>query len=520
LEIVLEERVKGYRYGSQYIPVTPADEDNFKIPGPPVIRVIGLIGREKVPRHHFLDAPTYLHPAIDSESAHFCFSSIAVTLLKENKIALARFVKRENSDPSLIALLPQINEENSMTSFLLYRIPFSDDVREYNFPSLISFASEKHVKSTPALNKQRQAMEDFVDQLTINDFSRSNTTPGNATLENIYATLHSHLLGLDDEEDEKKVVVPDYQTLLKRNDKKVFADSLYDFFPLEKVEKKSRKKKVFFSDEGEGAQGATPTEGGGGGDQKRAKIEIDVSQMNAAIQADTAKNVLPKPAHLPPAPVPPSNSGRTTTPKASSSSSSSSAAAVVPPATPTTATTTSSSSVPPKREQDREEEEEEEEDNLNLPEFSVGTATPVEDFQSLINAIRAVVPTLSPEERKKRIHRAEETLTKVIQRNVALGGSRTHYKRAVSCLVLLREVSVAEKDCEIFNNYLQLFKKNYQKGRHALAWQLATDQLITLVAKSEVKSSQFKDDQAEEFLADIDNEGRDEEEEGDEEGAV
>jgi hypothetical protein len=516
LEIVLEERVKGYRYGSQYIPVTPADEDNFKIPGPPVIRVIGLIEREKVPRHHFLDAPTYLHPAIDSESAHFCFSSIAVTLLRENKIALARFVKRENSDPSLIALIPQINEENSMTSFLLYRIPFSDDVREYNFPSLISFASEKHVKSTPALNKQRQGMEDFVDQLTITDFSRSNTTPGNATLENIYATLHSHLLGLDndEEEDEKKkvVVVPDYQSLLKRNDKKVFADSLYDFFPLEKVEKKSRKKKVFFSDEGEGA---TPTEGGER-DQKRAKIEIDVSQMNAAIQADTAKNVLPRPAHLPPVPAPAaSNTGRTTTPKASSSFSSSSAA-VVP---PTTTITTSSSSVPPKREQD-EEDEEEEEDNLNLPEFSVGTATPVEDFQSLINAIRAVVPTLSPEERKKRIHRAEETLTKVIQRNVALGGSRTHYKRAVSCLVLLREVSVAEKDCEIFNNYLQLFKKNYQKGRHALAWQLATDQLITLIAKSEVKSSQFKDDQAEEFLADIDNEGRDEEEEGDEEGAV
>jgi hypothetical protein len=503
LELSVEERVKGYRYGSQYVPVTPADEDNFKIPGPASIQVIGLIAREKIPRHHFLDGATYLHPTLEAEAAQFCFSALATALLREGKAALARFVKRENSDPSLIAMLPTVDEASGMTAFLLYRVPFVDDVREYNFPSLVAFASEKQVRANPDLTKQRQIMEDFVDCLTIRDFSKSNTTPANPALQNIYSALHGHLLGLDAAE---QIAVPDFVSLAKDPARESIVSSVYDFFPLEKVEKKKKRKKVFWSDAAADQQAAEAgSQPGGEAANKKARIELDVSRVTAAITANTSAAAIPKPLPVPLVPkAPPATSSAPLVAPPPTASQSSVAA-------PSSTTTASSSTAAPTAQADEEEDE----DDLGLPEFTVGTPTPVEDCTALVEAIRAK----NPPDRKKRIARALEVLAKVIQRNVALGGSRTHYKRAVACLVLFRAVSCEEKDAAAFNAYLAAFKKNYQTGRHALAWQLATDQLLTLIARSEVKSSAVTDDEAEQFLADIDNEGRDQDED-EEEGAV
>ncbi|MBX9693408.1 MAG: hypothetical protein K2Z81_13555, partial [Cyanobacteria bacterium] len=281
-------------------------------------------------------------------------------------------------------------------------------------------------------------------------------------------------------------------------------DQVYESFPLEKVEKKSKRKKVFWSDvdttavkaEAESAQGGV----------KRAKVEIDINQITAAINAPVNNSSA----------LPPSKGGVHATAAVSSHNivvktepvpSSSSANAAPTPSSSTTA----SVQIPAVK----QEEEDEEEDDLNLPDFTVGSVTPVEDFQAHIDAIRAA----NPANKKQRILKAMQILTKIIQRNVALGGSRTHYKRAVSCLVTLRSTSCEEKEFDLFNSYLLTFKTNYQKGRHALAWQLATDQLITLISKSEVKSSKVTDDEAEQFLADIDNEGREDNDE-DEEGVV
>ena len=39
-ELSLEEKVKGYKYGPEYIAITKIDEELLKIPGPAVIKVI------------------------------------------------------------------------------------------------------------------------------------------------------------------------------------------------------------------------------------------------------------------------------------------------------------------------------------------------------------------------------------------------------------------------------------------------------------------------------------------------
>lgn len=494
LEITVEERVKGYRYGSQYIPVTPADEENFKIPGSPIVQVIGCLPREKIPRNHFLDTPSYLHANVDSEPAQYMFGAFAQGLLEQGKVCLARLVKRENSDPSLIALIPNLDEKNNNSiSFLMYRIPFADDIREYNFPSLVAFASEKQIAKNAALQKQRQTMSDYIDSMTVRPITKSSVTPMNPTLQTIYSTIHQHLLSIHEDD---KIYVPDFVALTNDPERQTLVNQVYESFPLEKVEKKSKRKKVFWSDVDTTA--APEAEAAA----KKPKVEIDLNQITAAINAPVSSSSA----------LPPSKSGapsRSAAPTAAATNIAVKSEPVSAPAAPTP----SSSSAPAA--QITVKEEEEEEDDLNLPDFTVGSVTPVEDFQAHIEAIK----THNPKNRKDRILKAMKILTKIIQRNVALGGSRTHYKRAVGCLVTLRQTSCEEKEYELFNTYLQTFKTNYQKGRHALAWQLATDQLITLISKDEVKSSNVTDDEAEQFLADIDNEGREDNDE-DEEGVV
>ena len=54
-DVELSDRIKGFRYGPQYIPISPDQEDMLlKIPGEPVIQLIGFVKATSIPRHHYL----------------------------------------------------------------------------------------------------------------------------------------------------------------------------------------------------------------------------------------------------------------------------------------------------------------------------------------------------------------------------------------------------------------------------------------------------------------------------------
>jgi ATP-dependent DNA helicase 2 subunit 2 len=133
-----------------------------------------------------------------------------------------------------------------------------------------------------------------------------------------------------------------------------------------------------------------------------------------------------------------------------------------------------------------------------LPEFSVGSVTPLEDFSALLAALQ-----LSPRPRAQQLQDAAlVTMAKIADRNVLIGASRSHYKRALSCLQALREASVRLDRPAAFNAYLRSpVQTQYHAGRHAAFFQLLQQEDVSLIARSEAASSEVTADEQRRFLS-------------------
>ena len=62
--------------------------------------------------------------------------ALSQALQRLQQAALCRLVKRANSDPWLVVLLP-----NADGTLLMHRLPCSEDIRNFQFPPLTSMAS-------------------------------------------------------------------------------------------------------------------------------------------------------------------------------------------------------------------------------------------------------------------------------------------------------------------------------------------------------------------------------------------
>lgn len=69
-------------------------------------RLLGFINADRIPRHHFVDKAMLLMPTLDHAGSQRLFTTLILTLRREKKVGLVRFVKREHSDPFLAALIP------------------------------------------------------------------------------------------------------------------------------------------------------------------------------------------------------------------------------------------------------------------------------------------------------------------------------------------------------------------------------------------------------------------------------
>lgn len=158
-ELQIDERVKGYKYGPQYIPFGGMDDNILKLISPPIIKLLGFISSDKIPRHHYIDCCYILgtnHSTPEGASARKVIASIGLALKKLNQVALVRFVKRENSDPWLGVLIPPKEEENLEDyrngSLYLHRLPCAEDIRNFLFPPLpTNFSNNQKETILPAI---------------------------------------------------------------------------------------------------------------------------------------------------------------------------------------------------------------------------------------------------------------------------------------------------------------------------------------------------------------------------------
>eukprot|EP00124_Ichthyophonus_hoferi_P000559 Ihof_evm12s21 gene=Ihof_evmTU12s21 len=113
-EVEQGERIHGYKYGADLVPVTPEDEDNMKLCTDKSMKVIGFAEYHEVPRHMFMDDVSTLVPPPNDNVAMRAFTAFVHALDETRTVGIVRFVARDKAEeykafqPKLL-VNPQIN---------------------------------------------------------------------------------------------------------------------------------------------------------------------------------------------------------------------------------------------------------------------------------------------------------------------------------------------------------------------------------------------------------------------------
>eukprot|EP00752_Nemacystus_decipiens_P011639 g10334.t1 len=165
VEVDFENQVKGFRYGQDYIPVNSVDEGSLKLPEePPSLKVIGSAHSSTVRRHFYMDDTFVLLPEPGSGQAAGAIGSLSSALRNLDHVLVVRFVRRKGAEPWLAILIPDTTGVAPTARLLLQKIPFIEDVRSFNFPSLT-----KPPPSRRPSEEQRRVSASLVDAMMMLD---------------------------------------------------------------------------------------------------------------------------------------------------------------------------------------------------------------------------------------------------------------------------------------------------------------------------------------------------------------
>jgi hypothetical protein len=490
--INVEDRVKGYKYGSQYIPISGTEEEAFKIEGPAVIELVGFLSVDAIPRHHFME-PTSIVQGDTSSASNGLTAAVAIAALSmgmrvENKVALVRFVKKENSDPSMGLLIPSDKHDATL---LLNRLPFVEDYRDFSFPSL---PTSKGADNTVVSAAQFATMGNFIDSITINEPNPLQTNPFNPALKLLVDTVGGKLREIKSDADKVlKVRGTTYElssTFLKscnpmapveiKAEDGEQTDPLQKVlaaFPLRKRDEKEDKKKTYWSD-------IRIQSNDNARINRDGTVEVRCLTRDAAVRNQymcTPNQITIAPEY-----------GNGSTKRAR-----------------TDASQTASQEIS--------------EDTYAGPTISAGSVTPVDDFQAVVDyGIANGSDTLVIQTAAKN---AMVTIEEIISMMVTRGGTQAHYRKAVACLkvrqyilcysfcwyyfiVLLqayRRGAVLFRQSKRYNDFLRdSIKYQFSAGKHAGFWKLLLAEPVpevSLISSSEDESSDVSHDSAMVFMS-------------------
>lgn len=236
LEVPFEERIKGYKYGPQYIPVSAADESSLKLSSEEaVIRALGFVPARRVARHHFLESASIVEGIPDSSAR--VVSTFAVAMAKSSQLLVARYVKKKDSDVVLAILMPSPADDGTL---ILHRIPCTEDFRNFPFP---------HMTPMDQISaRQKIVMSNFVDSLTRPfDISSTSLLTYNAPHLSVLQEAQRRALNLPVAETDMQITSPFELTIPADTNDSIKA--LFSAFPLEVIgQKLTKKRKMYWAD--------------------------------------------------------------------------------------------------------------------------------------------------------------------------------------------------------------------------------------------------------------------------------
>ncbi|XP_024027861.1 ATP-dependent DNA helicase 2 subunit KU80 isoform X2 [Morus notabilis] len=185
-----EQRIKGYRYGPQVVPISSAEWDAVKFKPEKSVKLLGFTDAENIMRHYYMKDVNIFIPEPGNTRAILAVSALARAMKEANKVAIVRCVWRQGQGSVVVGVLtPNISgRENIPDSFYFNVLPFAEDVREFQFPSFSNFPD-----SWLPTEQQQEAADNFVRMFDLAPPGKEEALPPDLTpnpvLERFYRCL-------------------------------------------------------------------------------------------------------------------------------------------------------------------------------------------------------------------------------------------------------------------------------------------------------------------------------------------
>lgn len=159
-----EQRIKGFRYGPQVVPISSAELEAVKFKPEKGVKLLGFTDASNTLRHYYMKDVNIFIAEPGNRNAGVAVSALARAMKEMNKVAIVRCVFRQGQSNVVIGVLtPNVSKKDAIPdSFYFNVLPFAEDVREFQFPSF----SNLPLALQPT-EEQQEAADDFVKALDL-----------------------------------------------------------------------------------------------------------------------------------------------------------------------------------------------------------------------------------------------------------------------------------------------------------------------------------------------------------------
>ncbi|GJQ09728.1 hypothetical protein GpartN1_g1519.t1 [Galdieria partita] len=241
-ELEPEEMIEGHFYGRTMIPVSPFDLPALSYGAPQCLKVLGFLPKKDFAQHVLMSGVDVMIADPNDEISVTYFVSLTEAMLEMDRVALCRYVQRDNTSPVLMLMWPHLKSDGILCLFLC-RLPVLEDIRHYPFPSLHSLADSVDVEQVDAVRNwmaSKQLKDTFRSTRVFHYYHQRllQCLQDRA----VYQTLHNDENGSLPPLSSYLERVLDPAYFLTGRDPEPFKQ-LWKHFPLKKIDKTKRRKK-------------------------------------------------------------------------------------------------------------------------------------------------------------------------------------------------------------------------------------------------------------------------------------
>lgn len=132
-----EQRIKGYRYGPEVVPISSDAWEAVKFKPEKGVRLLGFTDAKNILRQYYMKDVNMFIAEPSKTEAVIAISALAKAMKEMNKVAIVRCVWRQGQAGVVVGVLtPNVSVKDNIPDSLYFNVlPFAEDVREFQFPS-------------------------------------------------------------------------------------------------------------------------------------------------------------------------------------------------------------------------------------------------------------------------------------------------------------------------------------------------------------------------------------------------